>query len=54
MVKGRTDRKFSIMMWGCICYNGVGTLTKVEWNINADKYTSILEDNIWPVIVSRK
>jgi hypothetical protein len=26
----------------------------VEWNINADKYTSILEDNIWPVNVSRK
>jgi hypothetical protein len=50
----RTDRKFRVMMWGCICYNGVGTLTKVEWNINADKYTSILEDNIWPVIVSRK
>jgi hypothetical protein len=54
LVKGRTDRKFSVMMWGCICDNGVGTLTKVEWNINADKYTSILEDNIWPVIVSRK
>jgi hypothetical protein len=41
------------MVWGCICYNGVGTLTKVEGNINADKYISILEDNIWPVI-SRK
>ena len=51
LVKGRTDRKFSVMVWGCICYNGVGTLTKVEGNINADKYISILEDNIWPVIV---
>jgi len=45
LVKGRTDRKFSVMVWGCICYNGVGTLTKVEGNINADKYISILEDN---------
>jgi hypothetical protein len=54
LVKGKTDRKFSAMVWGCICYNGVGTHTKVEWNINADKYTSILEDNIWPVNVSRK
>ena len=47
--KGRMDRKFSGMAHGvgCICYNGVGTLTKVEGNtgINADKYTSILEDN---------
>jgi len=50
-VKGITDCKFSVMVWGCICYNGVGTLTKVEGNINADKYISILEDNIWPVIV---
>jgi hypothetical protein len=50
-VNGRTDRKFSVMVWGCICYNGVGTLTKVEGNVNAYKYISILEDNIWPVIV---
>jgi hypothetical protein len=28
-------------------------LTKVEWNIDADKYISILEDNIWPVIARR-
>ena len=51
LVKGRMDRKFSVMVWGCICYNGIGTLTKVEGNINADKYISILENNIWPVIV---
>ncbi|CAC5397113.1 unnamed protein product [Mytilus coruscus] len=31
-------------------YQGVGTLTKVEGYINADKYISILDDNIWPVI----
>ena len=31
---------------GCICYNCVGTLTKVESNVNANKYISILEDNI--------
>jgi hypothetical protein len=41
------------MMWGCICYNGVGKITKVEWNIDADKYISILPDTIWPVIVRR-
>jgi hypothetical protein len=45
MEKGRTDRTFRVMVWGCICYNGVRTLTKVEGNINADKYTTILEDN---------
>ena len=30
---------------------GVGTLTKVEGNTNADKYISIREDIIWSVIV---
>ena len=45
-VKGRTDHKFSVKVWGCICYNCVGTLTKVESNVNANKYISILEDHI--------
>ena len=40
----------SLMVWGCICYNGVGTLTHVEGNINAVKYISIIDDNLWPVI----
>jgi hypothetical protein len=34
------------MVWGSIYYNGIGTLTKVEGNINVDKYISFLEDNI--------
>ena len=45
-MKGRTDHKFSVKVWECICYNCEGTLTKVEGNVNADKYISILEDNI--------
>jgi hypothetical protein len=51
IVKGRTDHKFSVKVWGCICYNCVGTLAKLEGNVNAGKYISILEDNIKPVIV---
>ena len=39
------------MIWGCITFNGVGTLTTVNRNINAAKYIEILEDNLWPVIV---
>ena len=45
-MKGKTDHKFSVKVWECICYNCVGTLTKVEGNVNSDKYISILEDNI--------
>ena len=39
------------MIWECICYYGVGTLTSVNGNINSQKYIEILENNLWPVIV---
>jgi hypothetical protein len=33
------------MFWGCISYFGV-----VDGNINSEKYISILDDNLWPVV----
>ena len=39
------------MIWGCICYDGVGTLTAVEGNINSAKYIDILDKNLWSVVV---
>jgi hypothetical protein len=33
----------SLMIWGCITFNGVGTLSTVNRNINAAKYIEILE-----------
>ena len=39
------------MIWGCICYDGVGTLTAVKGNINSAKYIDILDKNLWPVVV---
>lgn len=38
------------MVWGCLCFNGVGTLCRVEGNINSEKYIDILDTNLWPVI----
>jgi hypothetical protein len=38
------------MIWGCITYNGIGTLCFVEGNINAEKYINIIDTNLWPVI----
>ena len=43
-------RRFSVMIWGSITFNGVGTLCRVNGTINSDKYVQILEDNLWPVI----
>lgn len=42
--------KYEVMIWGCICWHGVGTITAVNENINAAKYISILDVNLWPVI----
>lgn len=42
--------KVSVMIWGCITWYGPGTLCMVNGNINAVKYISILEDQLWPVI----
>ena len=33
LICSRSARKISLMIWGCICYDGVGTLTAVEGNI---------------------
>ena len=39
------------MIWRCICYDAVGTLTADEGNINSAKYIDILDKNLWPVVV---
>lgn len=48
--KRNSQAKYEVMIWGCICWEGVGTMTPVEGNINAAKYQDILEENLWPVL----
>jgi hypothetical protein len=38
------------MLWGYITFDGVGTLTEIEGNMNTTKYLETLGDNVWPVI----
>jgi hypothetical protein len=38
------------MIWGYITWYGVGTLCKVDGNINAVKYRDILDNHPWPVL----
>ena len=42
--------RVSLMIWGCITYEGVGTLTVVDSNINAQKYIEVVDNFVWPVI----
>jgi hypothetical protein len=32
------------MFWGCIIFDGVGTLTEIEGNMNTTKYLETLGD----------
>ena len=38
------------MIWGCISYNGVGSLAFVERNLNSKGHQNILENHLWPVV----
>ena len=38
----------SLMVWGCMGWNGVGILAEVEGRMDAEQYVSILEDNLLP------
>jgi hypothetical protein len=38
------------MIWGCITWYGVGTLCKVDGNIDAVKYRDTLDNHLWPVV----
>lgn len=35
---------------GSISWFGLGTVACVDKNINPNKYTDILKDNLWPVV----
>jgi hypothetical protein len=43
--------RISVSFWGCICYSGVGTLTPIDEYLNTEKYISLLENNLWQVVV---
>lgn len=45
-----TVPRVSLMVWACICWNGVGTITLVNGNINAERYIQIVDTNLWPVV----
>ena len=46
-VKGTVKfRGGSLMVWGCIGWNGVGVLSEVEGRMDAEQYVAILEEGL--------
>ena len=37
-------------VWGCLTYNGVGTLEFIPGNTDSRKYIEVLDNNLWPVV----
>ena len=46
LVFAPTMNELSVMIWGCICFDGVGTLTSVKGNMYSEKYIEVLENNL--------
>lgn len=43
--------KFSLIIWDCVTFNDMGTITVVNGNINARKYIDIIADeHLWLVV----
>jgi len=42
--------RVNLMIWDCITYEGVGTLTVVGGYINAPKYIEVIDNLVWPII----
>ena len=44
---GNSERKSvtSVMVWGCVCYDRVGTPTADNGNMNTDKYIQVFDEN---------
>ena len=38
------------MFWGCITYDGVGTLVPIHGIVDSKRYVEILNNNLWPVV----
>ena len=38
------------MFWGCITYNGVGTIIPINGNMNSVKYIETLDNHLWSVV----
>ena len=38
------------MIWGCLSFKRIGTLTDVKGNINSQIYIDVLENKLWLVI----
>lgn len=45
------SRCLKLMVWGTITYHGAGILAFVDGNMNSQKYISVLDEHLWPVIV---
>ena len=42
----RGGLRVAVMFWGCITYDGVGTLTEIEGTMNTTQYLKTLDDNV--------
>ena len=46
------SQTLKLMVWGTITYYGTGILTFVDGNMDRTKYINILDNYLWPVVLT--
>jgi len=46
LVDGTVKFERKLMMWGCMCWDGVGFACGIDGRMDADLYVSIMEDDL--------
>ena len=44
----------SIMVWGSMCYDGVGPIVTIQGTVTGRKYGQILQNNYLPLVAERQ
>ena len=42
--------KIQVMIWGCITWLGVGTISIIDGTLDSRGYLELLENNLWPEV----
>ena len=49
-----TTGETSIMVWACMCYDGVGPIVTIQGTVTGRKYRQILQYNYLPLVAERQ
>lgn len=49
-VSASQGKNLKMMVWGCMCYTGLGMLAFIDGNMTSKKYIETLDQYLWPTV----